>query len=395
MGGSQLKQDIKKYEEYCAGCGLCHSVNNIPFTYINGFFKPILKESDLNFCEQICPAGGKHIYRLDPKLPWGRYENVYCSWSTDKKIRYTASSGGTLTALAVFLLNNNIVDGIIHTKVSKDSVIDTQYTVSYTIDDVVSRSGSRYTASSPLINLLGAIEEGKKYAFIGKPCDVIALNNYTQSQKFNQPIVLTMSFFCAGEPSRKANKKLLDCLGTSEKTCRKLIYRGNGWPGYATALDENNTSKRMTYNESWGSILGRDINHYCKFCMDGIGEFADIACGDAWYMNADGTPDFSEHDGRNVTFARTKAGQNILDQAYKAGILNLSSYDINELKFIQNYQYERRTHVYSRILGMRICGHNVPNYPMKIIKAYSDKLTLMQKLRISFGTVKRVWKGNM
>ncbi len=34
--------------------------------------------------------------------------------------------------------------------------------------------------------------------------------------------------------------------------------------------------------------------------FDGIGEMADVACGDAWYLTESGQADFSEHAGRNV-----------------------------------------------------------------------------------------------
>ena len=54
----------------------------------------------------------------------------------------------------------------------------------------------------------------KKYAFIGKPCDVTVLKNF---QKLNpiiaEVIPITMSFFCAGLPSIDAQKKLLEEMG--------------------------------------------------------------------------------------------------------------------------------------------------------------------------------------
>ena len=133
----------------------------------------------------------------------------------------------------------------------------------------------------------------KKYAFIGKPCDVTVLKNF---QKLNpiiaEMIPITMSFFCAGLPRIDAQKKLLEEMGCNGRVV-SLRYRGNGWPGYATVNLENGKQCKMDYNTSWGKILGRDIMKMCRFCLDGIGEMADIACCDVWYLTEDNKPNFT------------------------------------------------------------------------------------------------------
>lgn len=50
----------------------------------------------------------------------------------------------------------------------------------------------------------------------------------------------------------------------------------------------------MSYNESWGNILGKYLQKRCKICPDGIGEFADIVCADAWHGDKSGYPNFEE-----------------------------------------------------------------------------------------------------
>lgn len=231
------------------------------------------------------------------------------TWSSDQQLRFSASSGGTITAISEYLLSKKLVDEIIHTCVSKQNQIKTEYTKSKRVEELRDKTGSRYTVSSPLIELLQCISPEKKYAVVGKPCDILVLRRYLEvHQELNKNIIYLISFFCAGVPSENANRKLLDHLKTNEQECRHLTYRGEGWPGFATAIDDNGNKHSMSYNDSWGKILGRDINKFCRFCMDGIGEFADISCGDAWYMEEDGTPDFNEHDGRNITFSRTKKG---------------------------------------------------------------------------------------
>lgn len=391
-----MKEKVDVYKEYCAGCGLCHSAEAVQYEYQNGFFKPELHQNNFSFCEGVCPASGNWLKDIDPKKKWGKYINACITWSSDPQLRFSASSGGTITVTSEYLLNKKLVDEIIHTCVSKQSQIKTEYTKSKSVDELRDKTGSRYTVSSPLIELLQCISPEKKYAVVGKPCDILVLRRYLDAhQELYKNIIYLISFFCAGVPSENANRKLLDHLKTNEQKCRHLTYRGEGWPGFATAVDDKGNKHAMSYNDSWGKILGRDINKFCRFCMDGIGEFADISCGDAWYIEEDGTPDFNEHDGRNITFSRTKKGDELLKMCVKDGVLISESYEINNLKCIQKYQYERRSQVYSRILGMKLCGRKTPYYPLKTLRKFTHDLNEIQILKGIAGTIKRVVSGKM
>ena len=79
----------------------------------------------------------------------------------------------------------------------------------------------------------------------------------------------------------------------------------------------------------------------------------------------------------------------------KNGKIVMDNYNLEELKYIQNYQYMRRSQIYSRILGLKICGKLTPEYSLKNIKHFSVKLTFKEKIKITLGTIKRVIKGKM
>ena len=130
--------------------------------------------------EKICPV----FYYADECEEfelWGKYAGLYEGFSMDPTIRHDASSGGILTAVAIYLLEEGKVDGIIHTGVNKTRPMETETYMSRTKEDVVKNMGSRYCASSPLIKLLSVLKDGEKYAFIGKPCDVTALKRYIRN----------------------------------------------------------------------------------------------------------------------------------------------------------------------------------------------------------------------
>ena len=180
------------------------------------------------------------------------------------------------------------------------------------------------------------------------------------------------SFFCAGLPSNEAQKKLVETIGFPENEVETLRYRGNGWPGYATAKSIDGMNKSIDYGSSWGNILGRDIMRICRFCIDGIGELADISCGDAWYLKSDGSPDFSEHEGRNVVFARNENGNNILKKAYEQGYIVIEEYEnIEELNKSQYHQYSRRTTMLGQVIGMTFMRKHVPAYNKNLLLKYA------------------------
>lgn len=394
-----MKENL--YKKYCTGCGLCHSVLNTRLEKNDkGFISPEQTsiEDHLQFFQSVCPAGGAYTNRIVSSEIWGPAKGAYLGWSKDPYIRNKASSGGVLTSICCELLKMSLVDGIIQVKASDCIPYGTQTVISRTEEDVKLCMGSRYAISSPLENILQIIEPNKKYAFVGKPCDVLALRSFQlQNKEMADQIKYVFSFFCAGIPSDSAQKQLLLALGTNEDRCNHLQYRGNGWPGYVTVTDVKGNYASMTYNDSWGKILGRDIPPICRFCLDGIGLTADVVCGDAWYTKIDGTPDFSERDGRNIVIARTEMGKDLIQICLQNGRLELQNYDLNssELSGIQKYQYERKATMISMIYAMKIAGKKCPSYNDTLLKIYSKNVSKKLIVKRFLGMLRRVINGKV
>lgn len=387
---SEIIKKIRLYEEYCTGCGLCSSVANVSFRKDEaGFLTPCLTEKHLEFCENICPAGG-HAYN-DYSSEWGQYLQLFAGWANDLSTRTQASSGGILTALCCYLIDNKLVDGIIQTKASESVVYETITIISKTSEQVRACMGSRYSISSPLMNIKQMIQPQQRYAFVGKPCDVASLKAYLAlDSELSSQILYLFSFFCAGEPSNRAQKKLLTELNCEyEEECNSLQYRGNGWPGQATAIKKDGSQYSISYDDSWGKILGRDVRKICRFCIDGIGESADIACGDLWYLDKTNKPDFSEGDGRNIIFARNHRGMDLLQLADEAGYICIERTSEEQLKFVQAYQYSRRATMLSKLLALKLLGRNIPKYNWKKMFNLSKYVSIKMHIRTILGILKR------
>lgn len=389
-----------RQEEYwkrcCTGCGLCHSIDDIEMKRDSrGFLEPENELSSRTYV--MCPVNSY----MEPKNKfniWGDYKGVYSGYSTDEEIRKKASSGGILTQIAIFLLEEKEVDGIIHTSADEKIPWRTRTVVSTTREECIKHCGSRYGASAPLLHLDELLEDKKRYAFIGKPCDVTALKRYMERNNvLKDKIRFTMSFFCAGVPSEEANELLIESMGCSPDQCISLRYRGDGWPGFATCVDKKGERYQMNYQTAWGNYLGRDVRTICRFCMDGIGEFADISCADLWYLTSNQTPDFSEHEGRNAIFCRTSKAQEILKRAVEKQQICVSNYEkeMEQFHFIQPYQFERRVTMKTRIFVLAMFRRFHPRYHKSILNDADRYANPKMRWKILKGTIRRILDGRI
>ncbi|MBP3358357.1 MAG: Coenzyme F420 hydrogenase/dehydrogenase, beta subunit C-terminal domain, partial [Opitutales bacterium] len=117
-----------------------------------------------------------------------------------------------------------------------------------------------------------------------------------------------------------------------------------------------------------------------------IGEMADISCGDAWYLTPDKKPDFTEAEGRNVIFARTDIGKNLLDAIIKDGGLQVTPTTVDDLKYIQTYQWDRRATMVDKMLVMRLC---VDKFVANIFLSNYEKSKNSRKKSIERKNLKR------
>ena len=93
--------------ELCIGCGLCRSELQAEMIRDEkGFVRPVFEANAITekFLKDICPVNAsidEQAYSV-----WGMSKGVYAAWANDDSLRKKASSGGVLTGLAIYLLEN-------------------------------------------------------------------------------------------------------------------------------------------------------------------------------------------------------------------------------------------------------------------------------------------------
>lgn len=380
-------------EHYCCGCGLC-SGSVLGKENGKGYYRPNLEAQNGDFDFSVCYCN--NLKKNVNNGLWGKYEKLYYGFSKDDEVRKKGSSGGMLTEIAAYLLDSKIADAVIQVSPKKEDAMKTEVVFSKSREDVLSCAGSRYTASSVLLGILERMEKGKKYAVIGKPCDISVLRNYMEKNaELQRQIICLLSFFCGGTPSFQANEKLLKSMSMQRDGVAHFTYRGNGWPGETVGVDADGIEHRAKYEESWGKILGRDLQDICRFCWEGVGESADISCGDGWYI-VDGKPSFEEGDGRNIVIARSETGVNILKHMESQDKVVLEEItDEKNVLLAQPGQMMRKAAMFSRVLAMRLLRKQIPDYSLIKLFQYTKYLTFTHNIKMFGGTIRRIIKGQI
>lgn len=385
----------------CVGCGACFyackkdavTLHNRSEIGIRPAFKQHLCR-DCSECLPFCPGytldSSDHIAQdIDgtenhPLI--GPLQAVYEGHASDRALRFNASSGGVLSALALYCLERENAEFVLHVGMNPGKPWENMTVRSYTREDLFRNAGSRYAPSSPCDGLR-YIEEAKgPCVFIGKPCDVAAVSQLRkQRPALDKNLSLVLTFFCAGPPCTKGTTDLVHNMGIRLDDVSALKYRGQGWPGdFTVTYNNGSTQQSLSYKESWGLLAKYPRSFRCHLCPDGLGEYADISSGDAWHKySEDGDP------GRSLILIRSGRGKKIFQKAVSAGYLEVVGSNAQAVMSAQGLP-RRRAELFGRILAMHMLVVPVPlfrGYPL--FKVWL-KTSPVVKIKTIMGTLRRL-----
>ncbi len=389
----------------CTGCGLCAAIapGAIAMAMLPpGYLRPVqsspLAKAQESAITAACPGitvdgqWNDDAPVVDPI--WGPAHGVATGFATDAALRHQASSGGVLSALLIHALETGLVDFVVQTGADPANPMANLTAASTSPAQVAAAAGSRYAPSAPLANLETWLETPGRFAFVGKPCDVSALRARAAADpRIAAKIPIMLAFFCAGVPSAAGTGRILDRLGVKPGDVTGFRYRGDGWPGFATATRADGSTVRMSYADSWGDILSKEVQFRCKICPDATGMVADIACADAWYGDERGYPSFDETDGRSLVIARTATGAALLAEARAARRIETTPLAMAEIAKMQPAQARRRRQILSRLAAMAVVGRPVPRYRRLGLWAAAVRENPLAQARSFAGLVRRFIQG--
>jgi coenzyme F420 hydrogenase subunit beta len=399
----------------CSGCGLCAGIGEgaegaegagaaesaiVMRDTADGYRRPeavrAIPQSQATLIDAVCPGANiRHqpkSFEAEYHPVWGPLITARLGWSSDAELRQNASSGGGLSAILTHLLATGEIDYIVQTAVSSDSPVRNALTISTGRDDVFHAAGSRYAPSSPLEDIASRLNAPGRFAFVGKPCDVAGLRQLARHDaRVDEKVPYMLAFMCAGVPSYRGTSALLAEMGVEDESeIAAFRYRGDGWPGFATAQLADGRSFRMDYDTSWGNILNRHLQFRCKICPDGIGEFADIVCADGWHCDENGEPLFDEQEGRSIVLTRSAKGEAALTRAMESGAILTEPLSTDAITHMQPFQAKRKGLVLPRLAAMAMVGRRRPRFENLELARNTRMLGVKESLRSMLGTLRRL-----
>jgi coenzyme F420 hydrogenase subunit beta len=316
---------------------------------------------------------------------------IWEGYAADPAIRYRGSSGGVLSALAIYCLEREDMGFLLHTGMDEERPWLNRTVTSRTRTEVLSRAGSRYAPASPCEGL-GEIEKSDRpCVFIGKPSDTMAAWKARQLRpQLDRNLGLVLTFFCAGEPNTHGTVELLESLQIRREQIESLHYRGEGWPGsFRVVYDHGQSQQSLPYSDSWAR-LAKHRQFRWQLDPDGMGNVADISCGDAWEsFNEDADA------GRSLVIVRTPRGKEVLRRAIEAGYLTLRKVGTENVLAAQPNLLERRREIFGRMLAMRLLLLPTPRLQGFSLFHSWVRLPIRRQVRSVLGTLRRIVKRGL
>src|SRR5690625_360715 len=328
--------------DYCIGCGTCASIEGSPFEMIlseDGKYTPIIREDLLNMNLQheltpICPFSddaksetqiGRELYS-ENSTNYNEYVGYditsYDGYVKEGDYRESGSSGGIGSWIASELLENNLVDGIIHVKSNKD---DTRplfhYGISSNVAELQQEAKSKYYPIE-LSEVIDFVKNNDgRYALIGIPCLIKSIRLISEKNNIiKDRIRYTIGLVCGHLKSDMFAKSIGWELGIEPNDLTAIDFRkkltdrsANNYGVEVTGLisgeEKTVTSPaKDLYVTNWGQ--GHFKYNACEFCDDVLAETADITVGDAWL------PQYQKDSmGTNVVVVRHPDIWEIIDNA--------------------------------------------------------------------------------
>jgi coenzyme F420 hydrogenase subunit beta len=390
----------------CTGCGTCIALcpNEAIKLTINekkGIYVPELNEGKCNncgICYEVCPGHGVNFKELNLEIFGkepedvliGNYLNCYVGHSTEYDIRYNSSSGGLVTQLLIFALEEGIIDGALVTRMKKNNPLEPEPFIARTKEEIIEASKSKYCPVPVNIALKKILEaeDEERFAIVGLPCHIHGIRKAEQvNKKLKEKIVLHLGLFCCSYGANfLATEYALQRMNVQKESVTRIDYReGDFPPGTMSIKVKNGDIIKISHAEFWHIIFTPFVTWFapirCMLCIDQTCELADISIGSEWFP-------YLTHDNINqsLILLRNKFIENFLQNCKHQKKIELIKIEKEDLsKGVNNY---KKKQLKARMSFFKLFRKTIPTYDMMGVqdttfKAYLGIISLYMPAYLS------------
>lgn len=377
-----IKKTIKA--NLCTGCATCVSLcPNSAIRLIKdgskGIYLPQLNDKKCNKCGtcfDVCPGYSVNFKELNlavfgqepTDILLGNYLNCYIGHATNYNIRYNSASGGLVTALLIFALEEGIIEGALVTRMKKDNPLEPEPFIARTREEIIEASKSKYCpvpANLALKKILES-EEGERFAVVGLPCHLHGIRKAEiVNKKLKGKITLHIGIFCGTTQTFWGTEFQLQRMGIKKGEVAKLDYRGEGWPGSMTVQLKNEQRKLSElYYYYYDSRFSSFVDWRCMVCTDRTAEVADVSFGDAWL------PEIKKDDkvGTSIIISRSRHGEDLLQQMVRKRKVELRLTSSDKVIESQGGLSMEKRDVKALFVLSKLLCKNVPIYNQELLE---------------------------
>lgn len=389
--------------ELCTGCGTCVGVcpNSAVemVRNIEGIYDPRLNIEQCNecgICFRVCPGHSVDFKELNLAIfnrkredtLIGNYINCYIGHSTDLDIRYNSASGGLVTTLLLFAIEEGIIDGALLTKMNDKNPLQPEVFIAETGREIISASKSKYCPVPVNIALKEILKKDGKFAVVGLPCHIHGIRKAEMLNKKFEKIILHFGLSCRNASTFLATEYLLRKMKINKQDVKKLDYRGEGWPGGMTITLKDGSRKFIPLFSllfKGGVFKSYFIPQRCVLCSDKSNELSDISFGDPHRLSDDKI-------GESLVISRNRTGEELLQNAVSSKKIELRKIDSDKVEqSIALYPIKKR--LKARIFFSKIRGKKVPFHNEQLQQSsFSDYLNaILLYMQLNISSKKYLW----
>jgi coenzyme F420 hydrogenase subunit beta len=325
-GPQDLEKEVIK-TDLCTLCGAC--VGLCPYFRAHRGRIVLMDNCNLSQgrCYFFCPRTPSDLEAVNQALfgaPYpgdslGTRRQVVMAKALDKSALAKGQYGGVTSALVALALKKKMIDGAVLTKRGKELL--SSGALARDKRQVLACAGSNYIASPTLEAFNKGVQGSpKKMAVVGIPCQVLALGkmriNPLENKNHIEKLHLVIGLFCTWALAFQETLQFLGKDYPVEKIGKMDIPPP---PANALQLHLPGGMKSISLDH-----IRKFVRPACGMCLDMTAEFSDLSVG-----AVEGIP------GWNTVILRTAKGQELLEEAKRAKMIEISDVPRANLRHLQ------------------------------------------------------------